>query len=148
MQPSMRAFGFARAVCACGGNSTPPAPDGGITTANCNYAPLAPTARAGANVVAAPLMAGAADRVLDIPVGTALGGYTARAGFLGSAGVVDARKVKISGTFNPSIGVETAPRVKAIALTAGDETVVILKVDIIYIYEGMVYDLEQRLGSD
>ena len=37
---------------------------------------------------------------------------------------------------------------KALALTAGDETVVILKVDLIYVYEGMVFDLEQRLGPD
>ena len=80
--------------------------------------------------------AGAAERILDVPVGTALGGYTARAGFLGSAGVVDTRKVKISGTFNPSIGVDDAPRVKAVALTAGDETVVILKVDAIFVVRG------------
>src|SRR5205823_15106965 len=148
MQPSMRALSLALALAlvACGGNNNPPAPDGGVTTERCNYVPLSPTARAGASVVAAPLMAGAADRVLDIPVGTALGGYTARAGFLGSAGVVDARKVKISGSFNPSIGVEAAPHVKAVALTAGDETVVILHFDAVFVYEGMVYDLEQRLG--
>ena len=104
-----------------------------VTTFRCT-----PTAHAGGTVTAAPLQAGAAETILDIPVGTALGGYTARAGFLGSAGVVDTRKIPISGTFNPSIGVESAPRVKALALTAGDETVVILKVDLIYIYEGMV----------
>src|SRR6185312_16009645 len=97
---------------------------------------------------AAALQAGAAERILDVPVGTALGGYTARAGFLGSAGVVDARKVKISGTFNPSIGVINAPRVKAVALTAGDETVLIIKVDFCWVYEGMLFDLEQRLGPE
>ncbi len=124
-------------------------PDAGdmVTTDKCNYVPLVPTARAGEAVAAAPLMAGASDHVLDIPVGTALGGYTARAGFLGTAPIVDNRKVAMPGTFNASIGVETAPRAKALALTAGDETIVIINVDVIYIYEGMVYDLEQRLGS-
>jgi neutral ceramidase len=92
-------------------------------------------------------MAGAADRVLHIPVGTALGGYTGRAGFLSSAGNVDARKIALPGKFNPSIGVTTAPRVKALALTAGSETVILLKADMIFAYEGMVFDLEQRLGS-
>ncbi|MBX3156023.1 MAG: hypothetical protein KF773_08485 [Deltaproteobacteria bacterium] len=130
------------------GDDGPRPPDTGVTTELCNYVPLAPTARAGGTVTAAPLMAGAADRVLHVPVGTALGGYTGRANFLGSAGVVDARKVALSGTFNPSIGVTAAPRVKALALTAGEETVVILKADIIFTYEGMLFDVEQRLGPD
>src|SRR5688572_27524607 len=132
------------ALIACGDDAAPT----GVTTELCTFQPLVPTAHAGGTVAAAPLQAGAAERVLDVPVGTALGGYTSRAGFLGSAGVVDARKVKISGSFNPSIGVTSAPRVKAVALTAGDETVIILKFDSIFVYEGMVFDLEQRLGPD
>src|SRR5947208_2341932 len=98
MQPSMRAsglFALALALVACGGHDQPPTPDAGVTTDLCNYVPLQPTGHAGGTVTAAPLMAGAADRVMDIPVGIALGGYTARAGFLGKAGVVDTRKVKI-----------------------------------------------------
>jgi neutral ceramidase len=122
--------------------------DAGVSTERCAYEPVQPTAHAGGTVSAAALQAGAAEKTLDIPVGTALGGYTARAGFLGSAGVVDARKVKISGTFNPSIGITTAPKVKAVALTAGEETVVILHMDAIFVYEGMLYDLEQRLGAE
>jgi neutral ceramidase len=132
-------------VAACGDDAPPPT---GVTTDKCNYVPVAPTAGAGGTVAAAQLQAGASDNILDIPVGTALGGYTARAGFLGSAGVVDTRKIKIVGTFNPSIGVTAAPRVKALALTAGDETVLIIKADLIYIYEGMVYDMEQRMGPE
>jgi neutral ceramidase len=142
--------GFAIALClaaACGGGGSK-SPDAGVTTELCNYQPLVPTAHAGETVAAAPLQAGAAENVLDVPVGTALGGYTARAGFLGSAGVVDARKIKLPGTFNPSIGVITAPRVKAVALTAGDETVLLIKVDFCWVYEGMLFDLEQRLGPE
>jgi neutral ceramidase len=144
----MRAFSIlcmTLAVAACGDDGPPTS---SVTTDKCDYVPLEPTARAGGTVTAAQLQAGAADDILDIPVGTALGGYTARAGFLGSAGVVDTRKIAMPGTFNPSIGVTSAPRVKAVALTAGDETVLIIKADLIYIYEGMVYDLEQRMGPE
>ncbi|HEU0035430.1 MAG TPA: neutral/alkaline non-lysosomal ceramidase N-terminal domain-containing protein [Kofleriaceae bacterium] len=146
----MRGSGLAL-VCiglfACGGDDDSP-PTTGVTTDLCTYQPLTPTAHAGGTVTAAPLQAGAAERILNIPVGTALGGYTGRAGFISSAGAVDARKIALSGTFNPSIGVTSAPKVKALALTAGDETVVILKADIIFTYEGMVFDVEQRLGAE
>ncbi|MFT3696125.1 MAG: hypothetical protein QM831_23505 [Kofleriaceae bacterium] len=136
-------------VAACGDDG-PAHPDAGtgVTTENCMYTPMQATAHAGGTVTSAPLQAGASETILDVPVGTALGGYTDRAGFLGADGVVDTRKIKIAGTFNPSIGVSTAPRVKAIALTAGDETVVLIHADLIYVYEGMVFDLEQRLGPD
>ena len=91
----MRAIsiGIICALAACG-DDAPPAT--GVTTERCVYEPVPATARAGGTVSAAALSAGAAEKVLDVPVGTALGGYTSRAGFLGSAGVVDARKVKIS----------------------------------------------------
>ncbi|MEJ7599108.1 MAG: hypothetical protein WKG01_14460 [Kofleriaceae bacterium] len=140
----MRAAGLALlCLVACGGDD-PPAP--GVTTEHCDYLPVVATAGAGGSVTAGPLTAGAAERVLHVPVGTALGGYTGRAGFLSSAGTVDARKIPLSGTFNPSIGVTAAPRVKALALSAGGETVVILKADLIFAYEGLVFDLEARLG--
>lgn len=138
---------FLLVLCACGDDETQP-PSSAVSTELCTYQPLPATARAGGMVTPGPLMAGAAENVLDVPVGTALGGYTGRAGFISSAGSVDTRKVKTSGTFNPSIGVESAPRVKALALTAGGETVVILKLDAIFAYEGMLFDLEQRLGED
>jgi hypothetical protein len=142
--------GLAIALCiaaACGddGNKTP---DSGVTTELCNYEPLAPTANATGNVTAEELQAGVAEDVIDIPVGTALGGYTARAGFLGAAGVVDARKIAEPGVFNPSIGVITAPQVKALALSSGHENVLIIKVDFCWVYEGMLFDLEHRLGPD
>ncbi len=130
---------------ACGGGDDGPT-DPGVTTERCMYVPLAPTAGTGGTVTSGALMAGASDHVLHVPVGTALGGYTGRAGFLSSAGTVDARKVPLSGTFNPSIGVTVAPRVKALALSAGGETVIILKADMIFAYEGLLFDLETRLG--
>ncbi len=147
----MKRFGFAVtqltamiSLASCGDNA--PVVNNGVTTELCKYVDMEPTAGAGGTVQAGPLTAGAADVVLDVPVGTALGGYTGRAGFLGAAGNVDTRKVEISGSFNPSIGVARAPRVKALALTAGGETVVMIKVDIIFTYEGMLFDIEQKLG--
>ena len=98
-------FAILVSVAACGGDNPPP--DAGVTTELCSYVDMQPTAHAGTAVSAQALQAGAAERILDIPVGTALGGYTARAGFLGTAGVIDSRKVVISGAFNPSIVVES-----------------------------------------
>jgi neutral ceramidase len=135
-------------VAAACGDDAPTPPTTNVTTERCGYLPLAPTARAGGTVAAGPLMAGAADHVLHIPVGTALGGYTGRAAVFGGGDNVDTRKIALSGAFNPSIGVTAAPRVKALALSAGGETVVLLKADMIFAYEGLVFDLEQRLGPD
>jgi neutral ceramidase len=145
----MRVTGLALilVVSACGGGDDG-GPSTGVTTEMCEYVAVPPTAHAGGTVAAAALSAGAAERVLQIPVGTALGGYTGRAGFLSSSGTVDARKVAQSGTFNPSIGVTDAPRAKALALTTGDETVIILKGDMIFAYEGMLFDIEERLGPE
>jgi neutral ceramidase len=134
-------------ICSCSDDpSTPPPTKSEVTTEHCNYVPLVATAGAGGVVTPGALTAGAAESVLDIPVGTALGGYTGRAGFVGAAANVDNRKVAISGTFNPSIGVGLAPRVKAVALSTATETVVIIKVDMIFTYEGMLFDVEQKLG--
>lgn len=132
---------------ACG-DDNPGTPDGGVTTAHCEYEPMPPTANAGGTVSAGALMAGAAEGIPDVPVGTALGGYTSRAAFLGDAPEIDTRDIAISGTFNASMGIELAPRVKAVALSAGGETVVIVKMDSIFVYEGMLFDLENRLGAE
>ena len=76
----MRVTRLALVVCvaACGhdGGSPPPDAPPQVTTENCTYEPMTPTANAGGPVAAGALMAGAAERVLDVPVGTALGGYT------------------------------------------------------------------------
>lgn len=135
-------------VVACSGesnNGTPP-DDGGVTTAHCAYDDIPPTAGAGGTVTAGALEAGTAEAVMNAPVTSALGAYTARAGFSGSAGTVDNRKSAMSSTFNPSIGVETAPRVRALALSAGGETVVLMKLDIGAVFEDMIFELERRLS--
>src|SRR5688500_16371670 len=118
-------------------------PDGGgpgaVTTEHCTYAPLPATAGAGGSVSRGALSAGAAEDVFHVPVGTALGAYTARAQFLGSSDRVDLRIVDLSGSFNPSVGIESQIRIKALALSAGGETVVIIKADLGYPYEGQTF---------
>mgnify|MGYP006890139674 CR=1 FL=1 len=72
---------------ACGDDGTTVIPPD--LTAHCDYQAMGSNADVGTVVTVAPLTAGAAEVAMDVPVGTALGGYTARAGFLGNAGVVE-----------------------------------------------------------
>lgn len=136
---------------ACGddGGTTPPPVDAGptVTTDHCTFEAVTANAGTGTSAAAAPLMAGVGETPLDVPVGTALGGYTARGAFLGMADAIDNREVPLSGGFFPSVGVETRPMAKALALRAGGDTVVWIKVDAIFAYEGFVFDLEERLGA-
>lgn len=118
-----------------------------ITLEHCEFVPVAPTANATGTVTAGPLVAGAAEQILEVPVGTSMGGFTGRANSVGDASDIDGRDRTISGGFNPSVGVESAPRAKALALSSSGETVVIVKIDAIFVYEGMLFDLEARLGD-
>jgi neutral ceramidase len=106
------------ALAACGDDDGAVTPDAGsdVTTDRCTYEPLAPTTGAGGTVAAGALTAGAAEVVLDVPVGTALGGYTGRAASMSDA--IDGRDRAISDGFQATVGVETAPRAKALALAA------------------------------
>ena len=136
------------ALAACGDDGTNPVENREVSLEHCSYQPVSATSGAGGTVESAPLEAGAAEAVIDVPIGTALGAYTARAGFLGTSGKVDLRKIAMSGSFNPSIGVESAPRVKALTLKAGTERVVIIKIDLGLVYESMIFDVEERLGPE
>jgi neutral ceramidase len=135
-----------------GGDSPPPVdagtdlgPPRPASTAHCEYVPYPATARAGTTVTTGPLRAGVAERALDIPVGTGLGAFTARG--LGASRVEPRRTMEISGAWAPSVGIETAPLAKVVALTAGDETVVLVDLDIGDAYDGMTYEVEKQLGA-
>ncbi len=144
------------ALVGCGVDEVIPGGDGDgdgdgddeVTLEHCSFTDVLPTAGAGGTVAAGPLMAAAAERILEVPVGTALGAYTERAGFLGSAGTVDLRREPLSGAFNASVGVESAPRVKILVLSAAGETVVLVKLDLGLAFEGMLFDIETRLGPE
>ncbi|MBK8172965.1 MAG: neutral/alkaline non-lysosomal ceramidase N-terminal domain-containing protein [Sandaracinaceae bacterium] len=128
-----------------GADFGPPVP---ASTDHCAYEALPPTGHAGGTVTSGAVSAGTSDLILDIPVGTTMGGYTSRSLGAGSDGKVDARYNEIAGGFVSSVGVETFPHVKALALTAGEETVVIIKVDLTLAYDGITFDVERNLGAD
>lgn len=123
----------------------PPTP---LSTNHCTYAPLPPTAGAGGTVRAGPIRVGVAERRIDAPIGAALGGNTSRANLLGAQGQIDARDVRLSGSFIPSVGFETIPRVKAIAITAGDETVLLARSDLIFADDTITHEVTERLGPE
>ena len=135
-------------ACSCGGDDDGADVDGGVSTAHCTFEPVQPNAHVGTAATPGTLEAGAGEVVLDIPVGTGLGGYTARADFLGQVDPVDNRIVEIARKWQATVGIETASRVKAVAFRVGSETVVWLKVDAIFAYEDWVYELERRLGAE
>ncbi|MBI3784520.1 MAG: hypothetical protein HY270_14085, partial [Deltaproteobacteria bacterium] len=99
-----------------------------------------------ANVVAGP-RAGMAEGYADFPVGTPLGGYTARCRCFGNHGKTDGRRTAYNDSFNPSVGVQTQPKIVVLWLETGGQDLVLVKTDAIYTFEGMVDILEQRLSA-
>jgi neutral ceramidase len=138
------------ALAACAGDEGTLAADAGgpdvVSTAHCDYAPLPANANPSGPVTAGAITAGAAEAPLDLPIGSDLGGNTGRAVAADNAGTIDSRDWPFSSGFNASVGLETRPMVKALALTAGEETVVLLKIDVGVAYDGITLDLAQRLG--
>lgn len=126
-------------------DAAPPEPR---STAHCDYETQPSTAGAGGTVTGGAIEAGTAEQILHLPIGSGLGGYTARADFMGSVTWPDRRFTAYSGSFKASVGVETWPRVRALAITAGDETVVILKADLIHADELILHDVTERLGAE
>ena len=112
---------------------------------HCDYEPPPATANASGMVESGALMAGASEVVWRPRVGSALGAYTARVDFLGDIDPPDRRFNEVSGTFAPSVGVETWPRVKAVSLQAGGETVILMKVDIALADEVIGHRVAQAL---
>ncbi|MFZ5476450.1 MAG: neutral/alkaline non-lysosomal ceramidase N-terminal domain-containing protein [Myxococcota bacterium] len=94
----------------------------------------------------APL-AGVAEADLELPVGTPLSGYTSRCGCFGGEGKVDRRDSQYTYRFAPSAGVQTPIPVKAFWLSNGDQDLVVLKIDLIYSFDGLVEEMERRLSA-
>lgn len=122
------------------------------TLDHCTFQEVPPTGGAGGTVTPGPLRAGVAEAFLDVPLGASLAAYTDRAEGFGGTGFVpdsrDRRHTYLAGSFSPSVGIETIPRIRALALSAGGETVVILKVDLGFSYQGFVHDVEAALGPE
>ncbi|MEC7985066.1 MAG: neutral/alkaline non-lysosomal ceramidase N-terminal domain-containing protein [Myxococcota bacterium] len=90
---------------------------------------------------------GAAEAFLDFPIGSPMGGYTARCGYLGGAGKPDNRKSAYILAFNPSAGIQTTPTVKVLWIDNGDQSFVLIKVDVIYSYDQLIEDVEDQLEA-
>ena len=89
--------------------------------------------------------AGVAERTLKMPVGTPLGGYTARCTCLGNQSKIDDRQSNYNTAFVESGGVHTLPALDAIWLENGDDTLVILKTDTIYPFDHLTRVVAERL---
>lgn len=108
--------------------------------------PVAAQSDAPALVPGAP-MAAAAEAALLLPVGTPLSGYTSRCDCFGGAGDADRRDSAYTSEFAASAGVQTTIPVKAFWIANGDQDLVVLKIDLIYSFDGLVEEMERRLSA-
>ena len=97
--------------------------------------------------VAGPPIAGMAEALLDLPIGVPLGGYTGRCNCFGNDGEVDKRGSAYINNFNPSAGIQTRPAVQVLWLENGDQAIAMAQTDAIYVYEGIILALEERLSA-
>lgn len=93
---------------------------------------------------------GMSEGLLDFPIGSPMGGYSNRCGYLGGASKVDRRQSAYVEAFIPSVGVQTSAKGKALWLEAGNQHTVLLKADVIYSFDKLVEDvalhIEDSLG--
>ena len=92
-------------------------------------------------------IAGMAEGLLDFPIGSPMGGYSNRCGYLGGASKVDRRQSAYVEAFIPSVGVQTNAKGKALWLEAGNQHTVMLKADVIYSFDKLVDDVEHELEN-
>jgi len=97
--------------------------------------------------VAGVPMAGAAEGLIEVPVGTPMGGFSSRCKILGSSSKQDKRKSQYALAFDRSTGIVTPPMAKVLWLDTEDDHLVLVKFDAIYAYDGLVQRLEQELGK-
>ncbi|MCB9777821.1 MAG: hypothetical protein H6742_04595 [Alphaproteobacteria bacterium] len=92
-------------------------------------------------------IAGMAEGVFDLPVGTPMGGYSARCTYLGGASKIDNRKTPYTVTWAPSVGVHTPARAQVLWLENGEDHLVVARFDGIYSFDGFIDELEERLTA-
>ncbi len=99
-------------------------------------------------IVAGAPQAGVAETFVDLPVGTPLSGYTSRCSCFGGEGKADRRDSQYKSKFAPSAGVQTRVPAKAFWISNGDQDLVILKLDVIYSFDGLVEALEASIEAE
>ena len=100
------------------------------------------------SIVPGAPMAGVAEAWLELPVGSPLSGYTSRCGCFGGDGKIDHRDSNYASEFKPSAGVQSPIPLKVFWLSNGDQDLVIVKIDLIYSFDGLVKEMETRLSAD
>ena len=96
-------------------------------------------------LVGGTLQAGAASGTLDLPVGTPLAGYTGRDRSLGGDPGPDVRDSDYRTDFVPSGGWQTRVPVQVLWLDNGEETAVVVQIDLIYSFDGLTEEIGARL---
>lgn len=123
-----------------------PPEDMATAGSRCTYEAAPVPSGVGQTITAGAVMAGVGEAELDLPVGTPMGGYTARMEILGGQ-APDSRRSPHAKAFVPSAGLQTRPLVKAIYLKAGAEPVLVVKMDVCVAFDRLVYDLEKELST-
>jgi neutral ceramidase len=121
----------------------PPGPD---LLAHCAFETAPERAAKGPNAPTA-ILAGYGAAVMPIPIGAPIGGYASRTLGLGGK-PVDERAQRFSNGLVPTVGVHDAPRAEAIALEAGGERMVIVRVDAPLLNENTLFELESKVAPD
>lgn len=138
-------------VASCGDESTdkPPAEVPPVDVlAHCNFEKPPTHAEKPANSPT-EIKAGYATVVLPIPIGSPVGGYTARAkGLIGGPNPVDKRPQRFAKSFVPTVGIHDALRAEVLALEAGGEKVILVRLDAPYVMENTLFELESKVAPD
>ncbi|MEK6606589.1 MAG: hypothetical protein AABZ30_02910, partial [Myxococcota bacterium] len=147
------------ALCGCGDDDGAAAlvPDaGGAPPADAGVPPQwaghcaweDPPPRVAGAVESGALLAGAAETLLQQPLGTPMGGYMARSTTpFGLARPIDDRDSPFAFNMVPSVGAQTRIPVRAVVLEAGGEVVFLVKSDIPYGFDGTLFALERAIGE-
>ena len=86
---------------------------------------------------------------LRLPAGVPMGGYTARDAAFGGTRTRprDLRQSNWTQMFHPSAGQLTGVPLQTLWMTNGDRHMVILRIDLIAAFDGMVFEIEKRLSA-
>ena len=86
---------------------------------------------------------------LRLPAGVPMGGYTSRDAAFGGTRTRprDLRKSNWTSKFHPSAGQLTGVPLQTLWVTNGDRHMVVLRVDLIAAFDGLVFEIERRLSS-
>lgn len=147
MRTSSRLLILSAALAACSEPAlmdSPDLADPPSTDASCTYEAAPLPSGIGERIAAGQVLAGTAEARIDLPVGTPLGGYTARMKALGGR-APDDRRSPHAKAFVPSAGVQTSPLLRALYLQAGTEPTILVKADLCVAFDRLVFDLEAAL---